>query len=692
MKTNSQVRQFKVHPATILSLIGEQAGDPVKALTELIMNCIDAGAKNILLTLTSHSFTLIDDGVGFSSLEQIENNFGKFGMPHEKGDSIYGSFRMGRGQIFKIANTKWESSNFIMKVDINGKAEDLKYYLEEQSKYIDGCTITGYFYDPLNVHEEIRTPELFNNLLENGLINTRITTENAEKILSSESFVDRLLKFLFLIEGVNITINGHSIKNEFSTNPLYEDENFKLHMVKNISKTYSFNKGVYVEDDYDFPQMIVNYKKSPDLNMARNQINHNCSLKKESIKIKTRFWFDSLINGHKWAKDICKSKLQDYLASDNRSNFKKVVNGFLNHDNLIKFLNLIEIDLYKAGKIKKIGLIDFLDDFQDNSEKYLISDYKQNRKYIHTNKKDLIGFLKTTGVIKGVVFIPFYTDFETIFLKANQILNIYEHKSYTGTLQKHGLFNEETEIKSVSKDSLKTNSKASLDTSRDKFLKELSDKIGFEISDYKQSILEKVISTENIVNLFIQDISQYLKETFENEEIDSVGDIILFSQKKIKIRIIPDQHYQASRKIRRLYFSEKELFIIVKEPKSAIHIIDLVISSLLDSEGLTGWNYIESPDDIEYIRDVLNDKFIYKDEKRNHYLNHIYKELSSNPYLENMRLKYINLVNRELFVGRIRPDQTKRNEKSQLVNLLESMPDEFKSKFKNFDKVKQISL
>ena len=103
----------------------EQAGSLSKALSELVMNSIDAGATRINLTIDKDRFSLDDDGHGFTSLDQLENFFEVFGTPHEKGDAYYGRFRIGRGQIMSYARTVWRSGPFEMRVDIEANEEDL---------------------------------------------------------------------------------------------------------------------------------------------------------------------------------------------------------------------------------------------------------------------------------------------------------------------------------------------------------------------------------------------------------------------------------------------------------------------------------------------------------------------------------------------------------------------------------------
>lgn len=141
-------RAFGLHPKILLTIMREQAGSLSKALSELVMNSVDAGATRIDITIGESGFTVADDGHGFTSLEQLENFFEVFGTPHEEGDAYYGRFRIGRGQIMSYARTTWRSGPFEMRVDIAGGAADLGYDLLTHAEIVSGCRIDGEFYKP----------------------------------------------------------------------------------------------------------------------------------------------------------------------------------------------------------------------------------------------------------------------------------------------------------------------------------------------------------------------------------------------------------------------------------------------------------------------------------------------------------------------------------------------------------------
>lgn len=143
----SERRSFSIHPAIIKTLINEQAGSLPKAMTELVMNAVDAGATKIELDIdASGAFAFKDNGKGFSSREEIEQFFETFGTPHEADDAYYGRFRIGRGQIMSYARTVWRSGHFEMRVDLDGSGEFFGYDLIEHAESVPGCRISGTIY------------------------------------------------------------------------------------------------------------------------------------------------------------------------------------------------------------------------------------------------------------------------------------------------------------------------------------------------------------------------------------------------------------------------------------------------------------------------------------------------------------------------------------------------------------------
>lgn len=158
-----QKRNFKLHHAAIRTLIERQAGSLEKAMLEGIMNSVDAGASRVDVTLDRNSFSIKDDGKGFNSLDQINDFFDTFGFPHEDGDARYGKFRMGRGQMFVFAKTRWNTGPFEMNVDLSDNGDGYDLNDEPESGGFKGCKIHGELFDALSPSDFLSTER---NLIE----------------------------------------------------------------------------------------------------------------------------------------------------------------------------------------------------------------------------------------------------------------------------------------------------------------------------------------------------------------------------------------------------------------------------------------------------------------------------------------------------------------------------------------------
>lgn len=156
-----EVRQFRMHPDLLYSVIKAQAGTHEKALLEAVMNAVDAGATQCEIEIDQKGYVINDNGKGFASREEIEDFFETFGTPHKEGDATYGKFRMGRGQLFAFSRTVWQSNNFLMDVCI--KTKGLDYLLKDDQPVYSGCKITGSWheklksYDVINISRELKT-------------------------------------------------------------------------------------------------------------------------------------------------------------------------------------------------------------------------------------------------------------------------------------------------------------------------------------------------------------------------------------------------------------------------------------------------------------------------------------------------------------------------------------------------------
>lgn len=144
----SETRNFRMHPQLLMDVIQRQAGTLSKAILEGVMNGIDAGARKIAVSLTPNQLTITDDGRGFESRQNIEKFFEVFGQPHEEGENkTFGTFRMGRGQLFAFGRNTWTSGRWQMDVDVKGRGLD--YQLIEHPEDRGGCSIAVALYTEL---------------------------------------------------------------------------------------------------------------------------------------------------------------------------------------------------------------------------------------------------------------------------------------------------------------------------------------------------------------------------------------------------------------------------------------------------------------------------------------------------------------------------------------------------------------
>lgn len=118
------------------------------------MNAEDAGSNHIRIDLNNRGFTATDKGGGFKNLQHIQECFETIGTPHAldasgySTDAKFGTFRIGRGQIFAFASTSWRSGQFQMDVDVKNRGLD--YTLISNLVKTQGCRIEGSFYDVLD--------------------------------------------------------------------------------------------------------------------------------------------------------------------------------------------------------------------------------------------------------------------------------------------------------------------------------------------------------------------------------------------------------------------------------------------------------------------------------------------------------------------------------------------------------------
>jgi len=249
--SGKKTKSFTINKAIIRHLIHSQAGTLAKSFEELLSNSIDAKATKIELKLEQGSFSLSDNGVGFTSEEEVDKLFADFGFDHTTEDQLargrkIGQFGMGRGQIFSFAKTKWTSNEFQMDVDLEDRESEAAFDFEALDETMHkGCLIEGEFY-------------------------------NQQTLMDLNHTIQSVSEHLAYITGCEITINGKVI----NKNPkdLYkkwdvDSDDFYFKVGNNAQGVKVYNQGVYVETipnhRYGISGVLIS-KQNLKLNMARN--------------------------------------------------------------------------------------------------------------------------------------------------------------------------------------------------------------------------------------------------------------------------------------------------------------------------------------------------------------------------------------------------------------------------------------
>lgn len=239
----SETCEFTMHSNLLVSVMRSQAGSLSKALLELVMNSCDAGASRVDVTLDGTSFVVEDNGRGFASRQEIRDWFGCFGTPHVEGDAEYGHFRMGRGQAFSFAATRWSSNQFVMEVDLESKG--MTYEVMTTTDLVKGCRVAGKLYRQLGSYSL------------------------GETISELRQYAAYALKPVYL--------NGEMIGGPASRlkSWTHEDDDAYYRLSADKSELLVYNKGVFVRS-YDAYRMgmggVIVSKDRLAVNFARNDI------------------------------------------------------------------------------------------------------------------------------------------------------------------------------------------------------------------------------------------------------------------------------------------------------------------------------------------------------------------------------------------------------------------------------------
>ncbi len=286
-QTSLEVRKFVAHENLIRTLIFKQHHSIESAIAELVQNAHDAGASNVWITITPDGFTCKDDGKGFTREEEVTGWFEVFGAPHdeEESASMFGRFRMGRGQIMGIAATEWRSGTF--KMDVDAQNDSGCYTLHRNLEPFAGCEITGVWYrQPAD--DGVRDTYLYNRHSSDPVDdlfaeNTRYGN-GFDKILKS---LTRQFRYVF---SLNLYVNGHLVSmkpEDIDWTIVHDDFYYKR---ESLFSSYLmmdiYNQGIHVGHFKGFGEEgFIVTRKQLKLNITRRNIQSDCplyrSIKKE---------------------------------------------------------------------------------------------------------------------------------------------------------------------------------------------------------------------------------------------------------------------------------------------------------------------------------------------------------------------------------------------------------------------------
>ena len=318
MSESSEFLDFDVDKSILTDLVFSQNGTIESGIRELVMNAFDANSPRCEIILGKNHFEVLDQGDGFEDEQSIHRFFKTFGTPHQEGDAMFGRFRIGRGQIMAFGHITWHSKRFAMSTDIKNKGMGFNLTTDNDD-YIDGCKVSGQFYEPVR----------------NDVLNF------------TKDSIARLVKYT----QQDVYINGLKV-NEPDADWDYEDDDLKIKW--NPSDGFGasiYSLGVFVctlsSYEYGVDAHIVT-KQALTLNMARNDISDSDPIYQKIKSILRERMIEegvgiSHISGETGLPEATRLSL-----------VKQLINGSID---ISRVLKLPLIRDYRGHKIKLDGLI-----------------------------------------------------------------------------------------------------------------------------------------------------------------------------------------------------------------------------------------------------------------------------------------------------------------------------------------------
>lgn len=159
-------QDFELHPDVMRRLIFNQGTSLTQAVMELVMNAMDASATRIEFeTRTAPCGRLLslvarDNGRGFDHTQAPEV-FRVLGLPHTEAEdrsrsTLFGQFRMGRGQMAQFGVVTWRSGVHCFLVDVQKQGLRFQHTISATPEL--GCSVELKMYTSFETNEaELKT-------------------------------------------------------------------------------------------------------------------------------------------------------------------------------------------------------------------------------------------------------------------------------------------------------------------------------------------------------------------------------------------------------------------------------------------------------------------------------------------------------------------------------------------------------
>lgn len=291
MNQQTEKRKFTVSPNMIFHTIYSQAGSIEKAILECLMNAVDAKATKVEVNFNTNGidYSIKDNGHGFRTKKEIEDCFEVFGFDHgspEENQRTYGTFGIGRAQLWAFSQNSWKTNQFTLNVDIKNRGLDYEL-VESKKDKVKGCVIEGKFYE-------------------------------AQPLSTLQNTCRELIK-LALYLPIEFVLDG-KVVNKKCKDQKWDHETEKAYVKFNETGNLKiYNQGVYVREYSNFhfgKGGVIVSKTALTLNTARNDILlSKCQVWKEVRKFVEEKTSQEISKKEVLSDDQCQNLFYNFLAN-----------------------------------------------------------------------------------------------------------------------------------------------------------------------------------------------------------------------------------------------------------------------------------------------------------------------------------------------------------------------------------------